>query len=120
MKRILFTVFVMVIFCLIGYQIFFPLYEANHIIVNYGIHPFDIVNEQPVLWKYAKIWFCFSYLFSSYFFANLFYQLFHHFFQFLPKKERKIKQIHEKKQPNSYSFISPKQKEKLELFIRGK
>ena len=67
LKRIFFTLFFTLLLCFIGFQIFIPLYNQNHIIVDYGLHAFDICTEQPVLWKYCKIWFCFTYIFSSFF-----------------------------------------------------
>ena len=85
LKRILFTSFFMLLFCFIGYQIFIPLYNKNHIIVDYGLHSFDICTEQPILWKYAKNWFCFTYIFSSFFFSNMLYQLF--FYKVLNKSK---------------------------------
>ena len=86
LKRIFFTLFIMCLFCFIGYQIFIPLYTQNHIIVDYGLHSFDICTEQPVIWKYSKIWFCFTYVFASFFFSNMFYQLF--FYRILNKSKK--------------------------------
>ncbi len=113
LKRILFTLFFVSIFCFIGFQIFIPLYNQNHIIVDYGLHSFDICTEQPVLWKYCKIWFCFTYIFSSFFFSNMIYHLFFHkFFKSSKKYKPKIK-----KQKNSISLINSESDDSLKLLV---
>ena len=40
------------------------------------MHPFDICIEQPLLWKYIKIAFIFSYIFSSFIISNSIFLLF--------------------------------------------
>ena len=91
--------------CLIGYHIFLPLYTSYEIIINYGLHPFNICIEQPILWKYIKIWFIFSYVFSSFFIANMSFSFFKNFislFHFSKKKNFK-----KKKMLHQYHFLSP-------------
>ena len=112
LKRILFTLFFMFFFCFIGYQIFIPLYTENHIIVDYGLHSFDICTEQPVIWKYCKIWFCFTYAFSSFFFSNMIYQLFFH--KLLEKTKYKPKIT---KTKNSISLIDSEIDNSLKLLV---
>ena len=102
-KRFLFTFFLMFLFCLIGYVIFNPIYTTNHIIVNYGLHAFDICIEQPILWKFCKSWFCFTYLFSSFFISNIFFHLFHGLFKTKPSKKISSKEY--KTTSASYSLI---------------
>ena len=114
----------MLFFCYIGYQIFLPLYQAEHIIVDYGLHPFDICTEQPVIWKYAKIWFIITFVFASYFFSNLFYRFFSKILTFIPfpnsntntSRKEKIKEKHKNK-TNSYAFINPIRSLTLELLV---
>ena len=114
----------MLFFCYIGYQIFLPLYQAEHIIVDYGLHPFDICTEQPVIWKYAKIWFIITFVFASYFFSNLFYRFFSKILTFIPfpnsntntSRKEKIKEKHKNK-TNSYAFINPIRSQTLELLV---
>ncbi len=113
LKRILFTLFFTLLLCFIGFQIFIPLYNQNHIIVDYGLHAFDICIEQPVLWKYCKIWFCFTYIFSSFFFSNMIYHLFlHKFLKSSKKYKPKIK-----KQKNSISLINSETDDSLKLLV---
>ena len=73
--------------------------------IDYGLHPFNICMEQPVIWKYIKIWFIFSYIFSSFFIANIFFSLFKNLlsmFHFSKKKPIKRKKIF-----HQYHFLSP-------------
>ena len=96
----------MLIFCFIGYKIFSPIYFQNSIIINYGFHPFDICVEQPILWKYLKILFLITYIYSSIFFSNLFFNLFNF---------KNAKKINIKK--NNYSLIKSNKKNELNLLI---
>ncbi len=109
--------------CLIGYHIFLPLYQSEHIIIDYGIHPFDICIEQPIIWKYCKYWFIFTYIFTSFFISNmLFHLLFkkNHKCRSKPKSETlDIKNKNKLKSKPSYSLIDPKPPDKkLQLLIR--
>ena len=114
-KRIFFTLFVMSVLCFLGYLIFSPLYTTNSIIVDYGLHTFDICTEQPIIWKYCKIWFCFTYLFSSFFIANLLSHIFHSLFQFQIFPHKKLKK--RKKTSPQYSFINLVSQAPLQLLI---
>lgn len=120
-RRIICTLVIMCFICLIGYHVFLPLYQSNHIIIDYGITPFDICIEQPVIWKFCKYWFVFTFIFTSFFISNMFINLFKkHFLKFSEKeinKNLKSKKIEKKKV--SYSLIEPKPpNSKLELLIR--
>ena len=75
-KRFLFTLFFVLIFCFLFYKIFSPLYFSNEIIIDYGLHPFNICTEQPIIWKYCKMWFCITTIFTAFFISNML----HHFF----------------------------------------
>lgn len=48
-----------------AYKTFLPLYQAEELIIPYGLHPFDICYNNPLLWKYIKISFIFFYIFSN-------------------------------------------------------
>ncbi len=122
-KRFFFTVCFMLILCFVGYYIFMPLYKANSIIIDYGITPFDICIEQPLIWKYCKYWFVFTYVFSSFFISNMFYHLLFRRKNFEENKKRisnrKTNSNSNKNQKIKYSLIDPKPpKKKLELLIR--
>jgi len=122
-KRIIFTLCITLFLCLAGYYIFLPLYQSEHIIIDYGISPFDICIEQPIIWKYCKCWFIFTYIFSSFFIANMFFHLLSNL-PFHSNKIKKRKKINSylksnfKKKKTIYSFIEPKPPDKkLELLI---
>lgn len=114
MKRILFIFFCMLILSFIGYQIFSPLYFQNSIMVDYGLHPFDLCQEQPELWYFLKIWFSITYLFSSFFFSKL---LFHLLFSIVGLKFSFISQTKTRKKLPSYSFLIPSYPPSLQLLI---
>ena len=114
----------MLLFCYVGYQIFLPLYQSEHIIVDYGLHPFDICMKQPVIWKYVKVWFIVTFVFASYFFSNLFYRFLSKILSFIPfsnsitntsQKEKRRKE--HKNKTNSYSFINSIRPQTLELLV---
>ena len=49
---------------------------ADSVIITYGIHPFDICIQNPDLWKYIKIVFFITYIFSSFVISNFIYFIF--------------------------------------------
>ena len=72
-KRILFLLFFVVSFCFISFSIFSPIFQANEIIIPYGIHPFDICSKNPELWKIIKSLYVFCCFFSSFVFGHFIY-----------------------------------------------
>jgi len=62
--------------CFFGIIIFYPIYFSKEIIITYGIHPFDICSKNPLLWKYIKIVFIFTYIFSNIIFSIFIYNKF--------------------------------------------
>ena len=60
---------------------FSEIFYANSVIITYGIHPFDICIKNPDLWKYIKIIFLISYIFSSFIISNFLYFILSLFFQ---------------------------------------
>lgn len=52
--------------CLCAYQLFLPIYKAEEIIIPFGIRPFDICYDNPILWKYIKISFPIFYIFGNF------------------------------------------------------
>ena len=116
-SRILFTLLIALIICFIGYNIFLPLYTSEHIVVDYGIHPFDICSKEPEIWTFCKYWFIFTYVFSSFFISNMFYNLFKKLFsKYIPSKNNS--KTKSKKDKKSYSLIEniPKNEE-LKLLV---
>jgi len=89
--------------------------------IDYGIKPFDICEEQPVLWKYCKCWFVFTYLFSTFLIANVTFHLLCKisFSFFKPFKKGTNKNSLVKKEKHSLSLIDfPLSPPKLQLLIR--
>lgn len=83
--------------------------------IDYGLHPFDICVEQPVIWKYCKIWFCFTYIFSAFFISNMIYLLFFHTIK--RSNSKKIKKTIFSKTTDDYSFIVKPKLEPLQLLV---
>ena len=120
-KRLIFILLFSFILCYISYDFFIPLYTSNTVIIEYGIHPFNICDEQPVIWKYCKIWFIVSYIYSAIFISNFIYKFFYNLFSYIPfkKKKRKIKnknKLKSKNKFNSYDFLNINQNS-LQLLI---
>ena len=46
---------------------------ATEVIIPYGIHPFDICHDYPVLWNYIKFIYIFSFIFSNLTISNFIY-----------------------------------------------
>lgn len=66
----------LIISFLFAYNIFFPIYNAEEIIIPYGLHPFDICQKNPVLWQYIKLIFIICYFISNLVFSNFIYNRF--------------------------------------------
>ena len=60
-----------------GYNLFSDIFYSNSVIIEYGINPFDICIENPVLWEYIKIAFIISYIFSSFIISKFAYSILH-------------------------------------------
>ena len=126
-KRFFFVVLFSLLYCYFGYKLFSDILYANSVIITYGIHPFDICVKNPDLWKYIKIAFVISYLFSSIIISNFIY--------FISKKlvkklidtfkniSEKLNILKKKKKEKlqkvslSSSFFVDKKNEDLKLFI---
>ena len=72
-KKILFCILFCIISGLIAFKTFFPIYNAEEIIIEYGIHPFDICTQNPTLWQYIKKIYIFSFIFSNFVISNFIY-----------------------------------------------
>ncbi len=68
-------------------NIFYPIFISDEIIINYGVHPFNICLKNPLLWKYIKIVFIFTYVFSNFIFSNFIFNQF--LVKFFVKKDKK-------------------------------
>ena len=72
-KRFLFIIAFSCIYCYIGYNLFSEVFQAKSVIITYGINPFDICVDNPELWRYIKITFFVTYIFSSFIIAKFVY-----------------------------------------------
>ena len=85
---------------MIAIKLFSPIYTANEIIITYGIHPFDICSKNPELWKYIKITYIITFIFSNLVIINfVFCKLF---------KNRKMKNKNHKKNKSAKFNKIPK------------
>ena len=91
-----------IISCIFSICIFFPIYISDEIIISYGIHPFDICSKNPILWKYIKNTFIFTYIFSNIIFANFLFNNF--FYNLFFKKNNKSKIIKNSININKINF----------------
>lgn len=79
--------------CFISNKIFYPIFVEDKIIIPYGLKPFDICQENPVLWNYIKITFIICYLLSNIIIINLIYVRFLSKFKIFQKKSKNIFKI---------------------------
>lgn len=56
--------------CFCAWQTFIPIFNAQEVVISYGLRPFDICYDNPTLWKFIKTSFIFSYIFSNYIIIN--------------------------------------------------
>lgn len=105
-KRFFFVVLFSLLYCYFGYKLFSDILYANSVIITYGIHPFDICVKNPDLWKYIKIAFVISYLFSSIIISNFIY--------FISKKLVKKLIDTFKNISENLNILKKKKKEKLQ------
>lgn len=118
-KRIIFIFIFSGLFCYIGWNIFYPIFQSNSIIIDYGFRDFDICIEQPLLWHYIKIAFIISYIGSSLFISNSTYSIIFNFHKNMSSKKSKIKSHNNslKKINLSFPTFIEKQSSKLNLLI---
>ena len=72
----MFSIVFTIIFSIILFHVFKPIYTANELIISYGIHPFDICSKNPQLWKYIKATFIFTSIFSNFLIGYFIYNRF--------------------------------------------
>ncbi len=69
-KRFIFILIFLLLITFYSYKFFLPLYQAEEVIISFGIHPSDICYDNPVLWNYFKISFIFIFPFSNFIIIN--------------------------------------------------
>ncbi|MBP3256030.1 MAG: type IV secretion system DNA-binding domain-containing protein [Clostridia bacterium] len=70
-RRIFFSIILVVISFALYFSIFNNIYFSNDIIFYYAIHPFNICEEQPEIWNLIKISSIIFYFFSNFIFSYL-------------------------------------------------
>lgn len=55
------------------FRLFYPIYTSQEVIITYGIRPFDICSKNPDLWKYIKISYIITFIFSNIIINNFLY-----------------------------------------------
>ena len=78
-KHFICNLILLILILLCSYQLFIPLYQAEEVIVSFGLNPSDICYDNPLLWKYLKISFIFFYIFSNFIILNSLISRFHIF-----------------------------------------
>ena len=58
------------------FKIFYPIYQAEELIIPYAIHPFDICSTQPELWNFIKKSYFLIFPFSDFIFIKFLYNRF--------------------------------------------
>ena len=74
--RIIFILFFIVISLILLDIVLKPVFNSPNVIITYGLHPFDISTEKPILWSYIKKIYIISYVFSTIIISNSFFQKF--------------------------------------------
>ena len=53
----------------------YPVFIANEVIITYGLKPFDICSQNPELWKYLKILYVITFIFSNIIISDFIYKM---------------------------------------------
>ena len=100
------------------YNLFYPIYSSNEIIITYGLHPFDICTKNPELWYLIKIIFIFTFIISNivisnFIFVRIIYKILNKFF--IKNNYKKIikKNLHSLKNYDLFLIIGRTQDNKL-------
>lgn len=73
MRRLLFIFILLIISSFFVFKLFYPIYISQEVIITYGIHPFDICSKNSELWKYIKITYIITFIFSNIIINNFLY-----------------------------------------------
>lgn len=72
-RRILFNFAFIFVFLSIYILLFYPIYIAEHVMIDFAVNPFDICETYPELWDKLKLYFIVISGSSSLIIINLFY-----------------------------------------------
>lgn len=74
----------------IAKELFAPIYFSKEIIIEYGIRPFDICKENPILWDYIKKAYIIFFVSANLIVSNFFYYKIYSKKEFLKSKSKEI------------------------------
>ena len=74
--RVAFLTISLLISCTIAVVVFNPIFKLSEVIINYGLRPFDICQENPILWNYIKKLYILTFIFTSLTINNSIYNCF--------------------------------------------
>ena len=112
-KRILFSLFFSAISFIVYWCIFSPIYYSEIITISFAVHPFNICEDQPLLWNIIKNSSVIFYLFS-----NLILFIFISTKIIRKKRKNKIKKIHNNQ--NGLTLLVGKDLAENEIYIPEK
>lgn len=100
------------------YNLFYPIYSSNEIIITYGLHPFDICTKNPELWYLIKIIFIFTFIISNivisnFIFVRIIYKILNKFFVKNHSKKIVKEKLHSPKTSDLSLIIGRTQDDKL-------
>ncbi len=100
------------------YNLFYPIYSSNEIIITYGLHPFDICTKNPELWYLIKIIFIFTFIISNivisnFIFVRIIYKILNKFFVKSHSKKIVKEKLHSPKTSDLFLIIGRTQDNKL-------
>jgi len=98
-KRLIFVSIFLIFSFIIFFNILYPVFVSDEIIINYGINPFDICQKNPKLWKYIKISYIISFIISNFIISNYIYsKIFSS--KFIVNKKNQINKKNSNNNPN--------------------
>ena len=112
-KRILFSLFFSAISFLVYWCIFNPIYYSEIITISFAVHPFNICEDQPLLWNIIKNSSVIFYLFSNLILFNFISTKI-----IRKKRKNKIKKIHNNQ--NGLTLLVGKDLAENEIYIPEK
>ncbi len=105
------------IISIFAYHLFYPIYIAKELIIPYGINPFDICNQYSTLWKYIKIIYIISFIFSNLILINILYNKLIKYFPKFKNKKNSTKKTNKNIHNNNFSLFIGVNKKNNSLVI---
>ena len=113
---VIFCLIFLISFGLLYYNLFYPIYTASEVIIEYGFNPFDICLENPDLWNLIKISFIVTFLISNLVISRfIFIRFFKPLFIKLSSKNQSVKKFEYDK--NKLNLLIGKNKENFNISV---